>query len=191
MLPLAALVPTAVFSFLGGIALGKSRRGLSMLPPERRSPLPGVPLRAWERFVAIMVVGPRDARGPRGRMGYFGLDARRLADVGFMRSARKATVGGEPGTWTGEWVDPLSESSFLGSAPAQYEAFGRSMRDLAGRVTPLVGRVLEDERASLSGLLGAAHLAGRAGVAAWAADPEARKKFRATTARYHLANKIF
>jgi hypothetical protein len=88
-------------------------------------------------------------------------------------------------------VAPLSEGTFLGSAPAQYEAFNRSMRDLVGRVAPLVGRIVEGERASLSGLLGAAHLAGRAGVATWASDPSARKKFRATTTRYHQANKIF
>lgn len=185
------LVPAAVFSFLGGIALGKSRRGLSMLPPGRGSPLPGVPLAAWERFVTVMVVAPRGHRGPRGRMGYFGLDARRLADVGFMRRPRKTEVGGESGVWAGEWAPPLSEGAYLGSAAAQYEALSRSMRDLSGHVAPLVGRSLEGERASLSGLLGAAHLAGRAGVLSWAGDPEARKKFRGTTASYHRTNGIF
>ena len=103
------LIPTAVFGFLGGISLGKSRRGLSMLPPERPSPLPGVSALAWQRFVTIMVVAPRGHVTPRRRMGLFGMDGRRLADVGFMANPRKVTVGAEAGVWSGEdWV-PVGE----------------------------------------------------------------------------------
>lgn len=191
MLPLAAIIPFSVLSFLGGLSLGNSRRGMSMLPPEKRSPLPGVPLRSWERFVSIMVVAPRGVVSPRGRMGYFGLDARRLADVGFMSRPRKASVGGELGVWTGTWVEPLSEAGFLGSAAAQYEAFARSMRGLLPRVAPLVGKTVDGRRASLSGLLAAGHLAGTSGVASWAADPEVRQKFRATTENFRRANDLF
>ena len=97
------LFPAAVFSFLGGAVLGKSRRGMSMLPPERPSPLRGVPAIAWEKFVTVMVVAPRTHVTPRGRMGMFGLDARRLSDVGFMQRPRKVAVGAEAGVWAGEW----------------------------------------------------------------------------------------
>jgi hypothetical protein len=191
MLPLLALVPVSVLSFLGGLSLGTSRRGLSMLPPERRSPLPSVPALAWEKFVTVMVVAPRGHASPRGRLGYFGLDARRLADVGFMSEPRKATIGGETGVWVGSWVAPLSGEAFLASAPAQYEALARSMRGLVPVVAPLVGTVVDGRPASLSGLLAAGHLAGREGVRSWAADPVARKKFRATTASFERANGLF
>ena len=191
MLPLAAIVPAAVLSFLGGLAIGNSRRGLSMLPPEKPSPLPGVPLASWERFVSIMVVAPKKLVTPRGRMGYFGLDARRLADVGFMREPRKVVVGGETGVWSGTWVPPLSEGAFLGSAPAQYEALARSMRGLAGKVAPMVGTKVDGRAASLSGLLGVAHLAGSGGAVSWARDPATRARFQATTANFERANGLF
>lgn len=191
MLPILALVPVSVFSFLGGLSLGTSRRGLSMLPPERLSPLPGVPGRSWRRFVSVMVIAPRSTMTPRGRLGYFGLDARRLVDVGFMSDARKATIGGETGVWTGKWVAPLSDKIFLASAPAQYEAFARSMRCLIPTVAPIVGKTIEGQRASLSGLLAAGHLAGRTGVITWAADPSVRQKFQSTTANFNRANGLF
>jgi hypothetical protein len=190
MTPLA-LVPAALLSFLGGLSIGQSRRNMSMLPPEKRSPLPGVPGAAWGRFVRIMVIAPREHVGPRGRLGYFGLDARRLADVGFMRGAHKATVGGEDGVWTGQWVAPLSLEGYLESAPAQYEALARSMRGLAPAVGSMVGKLVDGERASLSGLLAVGHLAGSAGARSWVADPSVRAKFKKTTDNFHRANNIF
>jgi len=185
------LIPSAVFSFLLGAAFSSSRRGLSMLPPEKRSPLPGVPALAWEKFVTTMIVLPRGAVTPRGRMGYFGLDARRLADVGFMREAHKESVCGESGVWVGEWTAPLDRDKFLASSTAQYEAFSRSMRRLAPKVSGLVGSDVDGEKATLSGLLAAGHLAGDAGVASWAKDPRMRQKFAATTANFRRSNNIF
>ena len=186
------LLPTAIFAFLSGVALvGKSRKGLSMLPPDRTSPLPGIPGGAWERFVSVMVVSPRDHVTPRGRLGLFGLDARRLSDVGFMTLPRKTTIGAEQGVWTGEWISPLDSKKFLASPEAQYEAFSRSMRKLAPHVAGDVGCDINGVRASLSGLLAAGHLAGEAGIKGWVSDPEARKKFRATSANFERANGIF
>jgi len=185
------LIPSAVFSFLLGAAFSSSRRGLSMLPPEKKSPLPGVPSLAWEKFVATIVVLPRGTVTPRGRMGHFGMDARRLADVGFMRGAHKESVCGESGVWVGEWTAPLDRDKFLASTPAQYEAFSRSMRRLAPKVSRLVGSDIDGEKATLSGLLAAGHLAGDAGVASWAADPKVRQKFAATTANFRRSNHIF
>jgi hypothetical protein len=191
MLPLAAIIPASVLSFLGGLALGNSRRGLSMLPPERRSPLPGVTGKAWAQFVSVMIVAPKRHAGPRGRMGYFELDARRLADVGFMREPRKVTVGSETGVWTGSWVPPLSGEIFLHSTPAQYEAFSRSMRGLAAGVAPLVGTKIDGRKATLSGLLGAGHLAGKTGIISWARDPAVRAKFQGTTSNFDKTNGLF
>ncbi len=185
------LIPVGIFGFLGGAVLGKSRRGLSMLPPERRSPIRGVSPARWERFVSVMVVAPKSTLTPRGRWGMFGMDARRLADVGFMTSPRKTSVGAETGVWSGEWVEPLSASKFLSSSPAQYEAFTRSMRRMSPTLAGLVGSPVDGVRASLSGLLAAGHLAGETGVSSWVADPRVREKFKSTTANFERANGIF
>jgi hypothetical protein len=184
------LLPVGIFGFLGGAVLGKSRKGLSMLPPERRSPL-GVPMLSWEKFVTVMVVAPRKQVTPRGRWGMFGMDARRLSDVGFMTGPRKCTIGGEAGVWSGNWVAPLDGPKFLASSPAQYEAFSRSMRQMAPAVSGLIGLPVGKTKASLSGLLAVGHLAGEDGVASWVADPTVREKFRATTANFERANGIF
>ena len=119
------------------------------------------------------------------------MDARGLSDVGFVRNAHKAAVGSEAGVWVGEWVAPLDGPKFLASAPAQYEAFSRSMRKLAPAVAPHVGKVVDGRRASLSGLLGAGHLAGENGIASWVASPEARRRFAATTTSFERTNGIF
>jgi hypothetical protein len=190
MMP-ALLLPVGIFGFLSGAALSTSRKNLSMLPPPRTNPFVGVPTSAWTRFVTIMAVAPRSNVTPRRRLGTFGLDARRLADVGFMGSPRKISVGAEGGVWSGEWVPPLTEEKFLASTPAQYEAFGRSMRLLVPRAAPHVGKLIDGKKATLSGLLAAGHLAGMAGLEGWAKDPATRLKFGATTKNFERANGIF
>lgn len=184
------LLPVGVLAFLGGIAASVSRRGLSMLP-KTDGPIDGVPVVAWRRFVTVMTVLPRDAETPRGRVGMFGMDARRLRDVGFMTEARKATVAGEPGVWTGSWREPLTRKKFLTSEPLQHEAFRRSMVALAPKVSEHVGRDVDGVPATLSGLLGVGHLAGEAGVAGWVSDPKVRERFAATTQNFHRCNGIF
>jgi|SRR5271157_1188716 len=185
------LIPISVFSFLGGAVLGRSRKNLSMLPPQKMGPLPGVPLFSWSRFVAIMATAPKQTFTPRGRMGTFGLDARRLADVGFMEAPHKATIGGETGVWTGEWKAPLTTEKFLASTPAQYEAFKRSMKAMAPSVGSFVGSDIDGVPATLSGLLGVGHLAGEAGVRSWVASPDVRRKFKGTTNNFLRTNNIF
>jgi len=186
-----ALIPVGVGSFLGGIALCQSRKGLSMLRPDRMSPLPGVPLVRWERFITLMAVTPRDYRTPRGRFGCFGMDARRLADIGFMAEPRKSTIGSETGVWTAKWKAPLSEKKFLESLPAQYTAFKRSMEKMAPKVAGLVGAEVDGIRCSLSGLLGVGHLAGEMGVQSWVRNQDTRRRFKATTENFRRTNGVF
>lgn len=186
-----ALVPVGIFSFLGGAVLLRSRKNLSMLPPEKQGPLPGVPIAAWTRFISIMAVAPKQSVTPRGRMGAFGLDARRLADVGFMEKPRKATVGSETGVWVGEWKAPLTTDKYLASTPAQYEAFKRSMKLMAPKVGAFVGTDINGVKATLSGLLGVGHLAGEAGVESWVKNEDVRRRFKATTSNFIKTNNIF
>jgi len=188
----AFMIPVGIFSFLGGALLGRSsRKGLSMLPPSKEGPIPGVPLVRWERFITIMAVAPKTQVTPRGRLGMFGMDARCLADVNFMSKPKKVTIGGETGVWMGEWKSPLSQETFLDSTPAQYEAFKRSMRQMAPKVAGFVGRSVDGVKATLSGLLGVGHLAGEAGVAGWISDPETRQRFKATTDNFKKTNGVF
>lgn len=182
------LLPVAVFAFLGGASLGRSRRGLSMLPPSKTNPL-GVSCVAWRTFVVAMAASPRDRR-ERGKLGMFGMDARRLSDVGFMEAPKKMQVAGAS-SWTGTWRAPLDEGKFLASAPAQYEAFSRSVARMAPAAAPHVGAVVDGKKASLSGLLAVGHLAGEGGIESWVLDPAVRKRFAQTTANFDKANGIF
>ena len=173
-------------------------RGSTMKPTSakrlvsmRRCPLQAIPLASWGRFVSVMVVAPRDKVTPRYRLGTFGMDTRRLADVGFMVEPRKATVGNEAGVWVGKWKAPLTTDKFLGSMPAQYEAFKRSMSKMIPAVSSLVGREVDGTRCTLSGLLAVGHLAGEGGVKGWTEDPSVRARFKATTANFTKANGIF
>jgi len=187
MLPLVA-IPIGLIGLLSGAALATGRRGLTMLP---ESPIKGIMLVSWTRFTTTMARHPKNYRSPRGRLGTFGLDGRRLADVGFLQGSRKATVGNETGVWVGEWKKPLSETVYLASLPAQYAAFKRSMVKMVPKVQGFVGAKIDGQTATLSGLLGVGHLAGESGVGSWVKDPAVRKKFAKTTEAFHLVNGIF
>lgn len=180
--------PVSLVSFLSGVGLATGRRGLTMLP---RSPLPGVLLVRWVRFTTSMARHPGDYSSPRGQLGTFGMDMRRLADVGFAERPRKIVVGGETGVWDADFKTPITKKNFLGSPAAQYLAFRRSMTSMAPVVQEHVGAVVDGTPCTLSGLLGVGHQAGAAGVASWVRDPAVRAKFKKTTDTFNLVNGVF
>ena len=186
MLPI--VLPLTLVGVLTGAGLATSRRGLSLLP---KSPVEGVVVVRWVRFTRTLARHPLGYDAPGGRMGMFGLHARRLADVGLAQNPRKETIGSEVGVWTADWQKPLSKKTFLASPPLQYEAFKRSVVDMVPKVSGLVGAVIDGEKCTLSGLLGVGHVAGSAGVAGWVKDPAVRKKFQNTTNTFNLTNGIF
>jgi hypothetical protein len=187
------VIPAYVsLGFLAGASIfGPGRKGLTMLPPARMSPLRGVILLRWTRFVTTMARSPANYSSPRGRHGMFGMDMRRLSDVGFVKKPRKAEINGECGVWTGEWTPPLSTKVYLASKPVQYESFKRSMIRLAPKAQKYVGTKVDGAVCSLSGLLGVGHHAGESGIESWVKNPETRKKFSATTQTFNLVNGIF
>jgi len=187
LLPLIA-IPVGLTALLTGAALATSRRGLTMLP---QSPIRGILLVRWTRFVRTMARHPRSYDSPRGRLGAFGMDARRLSDVGLCNGPKKATVGGELGVWTATWKKPLTKEHYLQSLPVQYAAFRRSMQLMIPKVSGFVGCDVEGSRCTLSGLLGVGHLAGQSGVESWVKDASVRKKFKQTTETFNLTNGIF
>lgn len=177
------IIPAALVGFLAGRVTGKHKAS--------RAPLPGVPFAAWESFIAVMSVAPKSHVSKRYKLGTFQMDARKLKDVGVMKTAVKGVYGDEAGVWMGAWTPPLTESAFLGSIPLQYAAFVRSMRAAAPKVSGLVGAVADGVKCSLSGLLGVSHVAGEAGVESWVRDPEVRRRFKATTDTFKRTNAIF
>lgn len=182
------LIPAALAGFfLGAKASSKNETKI------KKGPLPGlvIPIVAWERFIALMAIYPKDHVGKRYKLGTFGMDARKLKDVGVMKTAVKGIYGDEQGVWMGAWTQPLTESAFLGSMPLQYAAFVRSMRAAAPKVSGWVGKKVDDNVASLSGLLGVAHAAGEAGVESWVADPRIRHRFSKTTEAFTRTNGVF
>lgn len=177
------IIPAA----FGGFIVGRFMRGWK----RSHSPVPGVPFRAWERFVTVMVVAPKTHISPRGKLGTFQMDARRLKDVGVVKNAKKGMHGEEVGVWVGEWVAPLTKDAFLGSMPLQYAAFVRSMKAAAPKVSGFVGVDVDGATCSLSGLLGVAHAAGEAGVESWVENSEVRRRFAGTTDVFRRTNQIF
>lgn len=138
-----------------------------------------------------MVVAPKNHVSPRGKLGTFQMDARRLKDVGVVKAARKGMQGEEMGVWIGEWAAPLTRDAFLGSMPVQYAAFVRSMKAAAPKVSGFVGVDVDGATCSLSGLLGVAHAAGEAGVESWVVNPKVRRRFASTTEAFRRTNQIF
>lgn len=180
------VVPAAIGGFLTGASLlAPSRAGLSMLP---KSPIKGVILISWSRFVTRMARQPRGYVSPRGRYGMFGMDMRRLSDVGFATNPRKA---GDQGIWVGDWKEPLSETVYLSKSPTQYESFKRSMVALVPKAEQFVGVMVDGAQCSLSGLLGVGHHAGENGIASWVKDPSVRERFKATTQTFNHVNGLF
>ncbi len=150
--------------------------------------LPGVGLVSWEKFVGVMASAPKEYVSPRYRLGTFQMDARRLKDVGAMKTAMKGIYGDEAGIWMGKWQEGLTEKKFLGSMPLQYAAFCRSMRAAAPKVSGHVGRIVDGRKCSLSGLLGVCHVAGEGGFVGWV---DGAKRFPATTEVFVRTNGIF
>ena len=180
------------FGFLAGAAVcGPGRKGLTMLRKEPESPIRGIVLVRWTRFVTTMARNPASYASPRGRYGMFGMDMRRLSDVGFAKKPRKASLNGEVGVWVGDWTAPLTEKIYTSSKPVQYASFKRSMIRLAPKARQHVGTIVDGKVCSLSGLLGVGHHAGESGIESWVKNPDVRKKFSSTTEAFHRTNGIF
>lgn len=181
------LLPAILAGFFAGTFTKKK-------PTVTIAPL-GLPVEAWESFVSVMAVYPKGHIDPRYKLGAFGMDARKLKDVGAMTTAVKGVYGTEDGVWMGSWAPGLTEAAFLGSMPVQYAVFVRSMKAAAPKVSKFVGVPVEGvgagERCTLSGLLGVAHAAGEAGVESWVSEPAIRRRFKRTTDTFVRTNGIF
>lgn len=174
------LLPASMFGFFVGKLYADTK--------PKPSPLRGVPIDPWERFVFLMACAPKNHISPRYRLGRFQMDARSLSDLGYMRNPRKGNYEGSSGVWLGDFADPLTEHEFLGSMPLQYAAFVRSMQAAAPKVSGYVGKKVDGIPCSLSGLLSVSHVAGETGLSSWV---EGDRRLPKTTEVFRRTNGIF
>lgn len=165
---------------------GKAQAGTK--PDLIPSPFPDVPATAWTRFVQTMASAKFGYVSPKGFYGAFVMGVRRLVDLKVMKDPKKVGT-----IWQGTWVIPQAE--YLASPSIQYATFGKSMvayrKVIEAKYSKILGAIVEGKKASLSGLLAAAHVAGSAGLGKWLSDPAYRAKFKHVTAAYLKTTGIF
>lgn len=160
------------------------------------SPIANLKPEYWTRFVNCLKGNNAKLITPGFALGLFGFGARRLVDVGLMTNPHQGEYKGKT-VWTGTWVSPLNINKFLADAALQYKALFASMRDYATRVKNsanvrgLIGKSIDGQAITLSGILGVAHKAGWSGMQKWFASADDRKKFTATTQAFKTCNGIF
>jgi hypothetical protein len=134
------------------------------------SPFPGIGDEAWTRYVHAMAIGRPGTITADGRVGIFGMELRRLEDLGYVQNVRKVERDGEV-SFEMEWIEPYSLDGFLRDGALQYKAFARSTADhratILGQYRAAIGQVVSGQVATLSGLLGVTHQAGLGGLAMW------------------------
>jgi len=162
--------------------------------PAPPSPWKDVPSPAWTAFTRGLGKSISTDVDSRYRLGIFAMGARRLADLGLMRSPKKTTWKGRTGVWLADWIPPHSETRFLASPEAQYRTFLASMIDYRRAITSkpelasVIGKEIGDKKATLSGLLAVVHHAGLGGLGKWISG---ERRVPATTEAFNAATGIF
>lgn len=146
-----------------------------------KSPLPGVALPAWQRFVSALELedvpgaAPRlrrmDEVSVRGGFGSYDLRPKRLGELGYVTDLVRAggrAMRGRPQIYACRFVPPLTRERFLADPRAQLEALGKSMRGYQQDLE--AGRLLRPAGMSLAGVLALLHCGGRGALAAWPGD---------------------
>ncbi len=157
-----------------------------------KSPFKAVSNRQWSKFVQRMARAEEGTITKGARYGIFLFGVRRLADLGLVTNVQRGTYRGNT-VWTGTWVPPYSESTFLTSSKLQYQAFVKSMQEYAQKYAaarkknPALFRI-KTKPLTLSGFLAFAHIAGFMGAIK---SLKERKVVPATLAFVEKNNGIF
>ncbi len=163
-------------------------------------PFPDAKPKQWQRFVLKLKSQTASDISTSGRIGLFGIGARRLQDLGLMREVRKISVPHSDtasySIYMGKFVEPLSMERFLSTPRIQYNVFKTSMteyRDAAVKsgLNKLIGKDIGGEPLTMSGLLGLASQAGIKGAKSWLCKPQERERFPHTTQTFLETNGIF
>ncbi len=146
-----------------------------------KSPLRGVTLPDWRRFVGLIELedvpgeAPRPRRmdevSVRGGFGSYDLRPKRLAELGYVRDLCRQggrARHGQPQIYACSFVPPFTRERFLHDPTAQHEALSKSMRGYQQDLEE--GRIHRPEGVSLAGALTLLHCGGRGALAAWPED---------------------
>lgn len=182
-----------------GTALTERARNAAAASPTAvyPSPFPSVPTPAWSAWVHAMRAGTKpDTITPGYFLGMFGLGMQRAVDLGLAENPRQIVRNGRK-VWDADWLAPLQPGpqKFLSMPAFQYATFRRAVAaDLAAigsQMPQAVGTEIDGVKATPSGLLAVAKLAGVHGLKAWLEDPAVRAKFPQSSALFHKVNGIF
>ena len=133
-----------------------------------RAPLNGLSNTQWSKFVQRMARAKEGTMTKGARFGMFLFGVRRLADLGLITNVKRKTVNGQT-IWAGTWVPPYSQAIFLSESKLQYQAFIKSVQELAAKFiaarskSPGIFKV-EGKPLTMSGFLALAHIAGFMGA---------------------------
>ena len=149
----------------------------------------------WKTFARKLATQGIGEISESGRLGVFGLGARRLKDLGLMDDVKKIELEGKL-VYMGSFIPPLSMERFLNSPRVQYNIFKRSMVDYHKSIKEsgldkLIGKEIAVEPLTMSGLLGLASQAGIKGAKSWLEKPKERERFPHTTQTFLETNGIF
>ena len=152
--------------------------------PALRSPLPGVPDRAWATFVFVLETQPLSAISDSNGLGCFEMRPRRLGDLGMMTSLRAVRRRSRQ-VFEGTFVLPLTLERFLRDPLLQYGALRRSLErhdgeDVAKKALP--------EGVTRAGALALRHRGGPGALSGWAGGSP---RFPRTEELFLKANGIF
>lgn len=182
-----------------GLALQKRSELAGASGTKIPSPWKDVSDSAWTRFATAVAEGHAVSEvNPRGFFGIFQLGVRRLCDLSVMSSPRSRNEKGADGQniriWEGTWL--ISKENFFSDAKLQYDLFAKSMElyrnVIAEKYKQVVGlEIFPGQKATLSGLLGIAHMAGSEGMHKWLTQSDIRQKFSWVTEAFKKTNGIF
>ena len=161
------------------------------LPGEVLAPWDDILDEAWRKYLRASRLTEADRDGRDWLIGVFGLSPRLLEKLGIMRDVKR--VGDR---WTGVWNGILPAEWFLKSLSAQVQAFTALSKmqreECQNLLATNVGKTIEGQKATLSGLLAVALRAnGKSGLESWLNSEADRRKFKRTTATYQRMNGIF
>ena len=151
-----------------------------------RSPIDSITHTQWTEYVRVSIQGRIDEINNKNQLGLFLISYPGLSDLGLIKSLTK-----ECGVWTGEWEKSFSLEAFLVSYELQYKCFKdrtiSQMKTINLRHSSVIGQILEDEKASISGLLGIMWMIGPGGLDSWIRGDRKER----STKQFKIRNGIF
>lgn len=138
-----------------------------------------------------MTTQEADTVSEQGRIGLFGVGARRLAELGYMSKVQKIPWGESKEIFMGEFFPPLTLEKFLCAPLVQVQVFEQDMKERCDAIHRGELSSFISSEVTLSGILALTHSAGIKGALSWLLNGEDAEKFPNTTQNFARANGVF